>query len=122
MRTTIVAAGLCASLGGCTSTHETLAASCSEYIGEPISKRIAALGPPKAVYRINATQIGYVFESRETSLVGGEPFYTVNYMTGADKHHMPVRRVTTICKAHFIVSAPSDATPMTQRIIVDVVR
>jgi hypothetical protein len=116
-----VAAGLALGAAGCTPTiHETLAVSCSDYIGRPISERIAALGPPKAVYRINPTQIGYVFETRETTLVGGHPYYTVNYMVGVDKHHTPIYPVTTTCQGVFVVRAPSDATPISQRVIVDV--
>ncbi len=110
------------SLGGCVATtHETLAVSCSEYIGQPIAHRIAAFGPPKRVYRISPTQVGYIFESRETTYVGGYPYYTVNYLTGADKHHTPVRPVTTTCQGLFIANAPSDATPVSQRIVIDVV-
>jgi hypothetical protein len=103
------------------TTHETLAVSCSEYIGKPISARIAAFGPPKTVYRINETQVGYIFEAKETRYIGGEPFYTVNYMIGADKHHTPVRSVTTSCKGVFVVRAPSDTTPVSERIIIDIV-
>lgn len=107
---------------GCVPTyHETLALSCSEYIGKPISTRIAALGPPKAIYRINRTQIGYVFESRETVLVGGEPYYTVNYLVGSEKHYTPIRPLTTTCTGVFVVQAPTDSVPVSQRIIVDVV-
>jgi hypothetical protein len=42
-------------------------------------------------------------------------------MIGADKHRTPVRKVTTICSGVFVVSAPSDTTPVTERIVVDVV-
>lgn len=109
-------------LAGCVpATQQTLAVSCSEYIGKPIASRIAALGPPQRVYRINEAQMGYIFEARETRFVGGEPYYTVNYMIGADKHHTPVRPVTTTCKGVFVVRAPSDTTPVSQRIIVDVI-
>jgi hypothetical protein len=115
-------AGLALYAAGCTPTlHESLAVSCAEHVGRPISERIAALGPPKNVYRIDPTRIGYVFETTETVLVGGEPYYTVNYMIGADKHRTPIRKVTTICSGVFIVSAPSDATPVTERIVVDVI-
>ncbi len=110
-------------VGGCLpfTTQQTLAVACSEYIGKPVTSRIAALGPPQTVYRINESQVGYIFEARETSYVGGEPYYTVNYMIGADKHHTPVRRVTTTCKGVFVVRAPSDTMPVSQRIIVDVI-
>ena len=109
-------------VGGCVpTTHETLALSCADYIGKPISARIAAWGPPRTVYRINPTQVGYVFESRQTTFVGGEPYYTVNYMIGADKHHAPVRKVTTVCGGVFVVNAPSDAVPVSEQIVVDVV-
>jgi len=109
-------------VGGCVPvTHQALAVSCSEYIGKPITSRIAALGPPQTVYRIDASHMGYVFEAQETRYVGGVPYYTVNYMIGADKHHTPVRRVTTTCKGAFVVLAPSDTTPVSERIIVDVI-
>jgi hypothetical protein len=109
--------------GGCTpTTQETLAVSCSEYIGKPIASRIAALGPPRTVYRIDETRLGYVFEARETRYVGGMPYYTVNYMIGADKHRTPIQPVTTVCTGVFVVRAPSDATPPSQRIIVDVIQ
>lgn len=121
MRIHLVIAGLALANAGCAPTiHETLAVSCSEYIGRPISERIAALGPPKAVYRINPTQIGYVFEGRETALVGGETYYTVNYMVGVDRHRTPIYPVTTTCQGVFVVRAPTDALPISQRIIVDV--
>jgi hypothetical protein len=108
--------------GGCVPTiHETLAVSCSDYIGKPISTRIAALGPPKAVHRMSLTQVGYVFETRETTFVGGEPYYTVNYLVGADKHRRPIRPLTTTCTGVFVAHAPSDATPISQRVIVDVI-
>jgi hypothetical protein len=103
------------------TTHQTLVVSCSEYIGKPISSRIAVLGRPKTVYRINETQVGYIFEAKETRYVGGEPYYTVNYLIGADKHHMPVRRVTTACQGVFVVRAPSDTMPVSERIIIDVI-
>lgn len=117
-----IAAALAFGVSGCVATaQEPLAVSCSEYIGKPITRRIASLGPPKQVYRINPTQIGYVFESRETTYVGGYPYYTVNYLTGADKHYTPIRPVTTTCQGLFVTWASSDTVPVTQRIVVDVV-
>jgi hypothetical protein len=114
-------AGLALYAAGCTPTlHESLAVSCAEHVGRPISERIAALGPPKNVYRIDPTRIGYVFETTETVLVGGEPYYTVNYMVGVDRHRTAIRPVTTRCQGVFVVRAPSDATPVSQRIVVDV--
>jgi hypothetical protein len=108
--------------GGCVPTaHETLALSCSDYIGKPISARIAAWGPPRTIYRIDPIQVGYIFESRQTTFIGGEPYYTVNYLIGADKHRTPIRPVTTTCNGVFIVRAPSDATPISERIVVDVI-
>ncbi|WP_040639261.1 hypothetical protein [Microvirga lotononidis] len=108
--------------GGCVpAVQEPLALSCSDYIGKPISARIAAWGPPKTVYRISPTQVGYIFESRQSAYIGGEPYYTVNYLIGADKHHAPVRKVTTICSGVFIVNAPTDAVPVDERIVVNVV-
>ena len=94
--------------------------SCADYIGKPISSRIAAYGAPASVYRISATQVGYVFKTKATTFVGGEPFYTVNYLTGADKHHTPVRKITRVCHGVYVVHAPSDAVPVTERVIVDV--
>lgn len=98
--------------------HETVTVSCSEYIGRPISERIAALGPPHAVYRISPTQVGYVFETKETAFVGGHTYYTVNYMTGADRHRTPIHPLTRTCRG-FVVHAPS-AAPISERIIIDV--
>ena len=122
MRRSLAAITCFMGLSGCVPvTHETLAVSCSEYIGKPISSRIAAMGPPQTVYRINSLQVGYVFEAQETRYVGGVPYYTVNYMTGADKHRTPIRPVTTTCKGVFVVRAPSDATPVSERIIIDVI-
>jgi hypothetical protein len=109
-------------VGGCVpTTHETLAVSCSDYIGKPISARIAAWGPPRTVYRISPTQIGYIFESKQTAFIGGEPYYTVNYLIGADKHRTSIRKVTTVCSGVFVVNVPSDAMPVTERIVVDVI-
>jgi hypothetical protein len=109
-------------VGGCAPTpYETLALSCSDYIGKPISARITAWGPPRTMYRISPTQIGYAFESKETAFIGGEPYYTVNYLIGADKHRTPIRKVTTVCSGVFVVRAPTDATPVTERIVVDVI-
>ncbi|WP_139165461.1 hypothetical protein [Microvirga guangxiensis] len=120
MKRTIVAMGMALGAAGCVSTtHETVTVSCTDYIGRPISERIAALGPPQATYRINPTEIGYVFDTKETAFVGGHTYYTVNYMVGADKHRTPIRPVTTRCRG-FVVQAPSAATPVSQRIIVDV--
>jgi hypothetical protein len=122
LRKLSIALAIALGAGGCVPTvHETLAVSCSDYIGKPISARIAALGPPRTVYRIDDTRVGYVFESRETTFIGGEPYYTVNYMVGADKHRTPIRPVTTTCHGIFVARAPSDATPVSQRIVVDVI-
>lgn len=109
------------SVGGCTTaTYEPAEMSCSDYIGKPISSRIAAYGPPTSVYRINSTQVGYVFEAKTTTYVGGEPYYTVNYLTGADKHHTPVRKMTRVCHGIYVAHAPSDAMPVSERVIVAV--
>ncbi|WP_157934187.1 hypothetical protein [Microvirga ossetica] len=123
MRHLVMMFAIAAGAAGCTPTvHETLALSCSDYIGKPISTRIAVLGPPRNVYRIDPMQVGYVFESRETTFIGGEPYYTVNYLVGADKHRTPIRPVTTTCTGVvFVTRAPSNATPISQRIIVDVI-
>ncbi|MCG7394797.1 hypothetical protein MHY87_18010 [Microvirga sp. ACRRW] len=120
MKRLAAAVGVALSTAGCVSTsQETVTAACSEFIGRPISERIAALGPPRATYRISPTEIGYVYETKETVFVGGHPYYTVNYLVGADKHRTPIRPVTTKCRG-FVVSAPSAATPVSERIIVDV--
>lgn len=108
--------------GGCMpAAYEAPALACTEHIGKPISSRIAALGPPRRVYRIDATRVGYVFESREVRYVGGEPYYTVNYLTHVDKKRAPVRPVTTTCTGLFITHAPTDAMPASERIVVDIV-
>ncbi|WP_230529920.1 hypothetical protein [Microvirga roseola] len=101
-------------------TQQTVVATCSDYVGRPISERIAADGPPKAVHRISPTRLGYVFETSETRFVGGHPYYSVNYLVGVDVHRTPVYPVTTTCRGTFIVHAPSDAVPLSQRVIVDV--
>ncbi|MPR12484.1 hypothetical protein [Microvirga tunisiensis] len=122
MRTLFVTLAAAISIGGCApTTYETLALSCSDYIGKPISARIAAWGPPRTVYRISPTQIGYIFERRETTFIGGEPYYTVNYLIGADKHRTPIRKITTVCSGIFVVSAPTDAMPVSERIVADVI-
>ncbi|KFG66975.1 hypothetical protein JH26_27005 [Microvirga sp. BSC39] len=108
-------------VGGCTTaSYEAAEMSCSEYIGKPVSSRIAAYGPPTSVYRINPSQVGYVFKTKTTAYVGGEPFYTVNYLTGADKHHAPVRKITRVCQGTYVVHAPMDALPLSERVIVEV--
>ena len=106
---------------GCTTaTYETAEMSCSDYIGKPISSRIAAYGPPTSVYRINSSQVGYVFNTKTTTYLGGEPYYTVNYLTGADKHHTPVRKMTRVCHGVYVVHAPLDTMPASERVIVAV--
>ena len=121
MRSVLVLLATALSVGGCTTvTYEAAEMSCSDYIGKPISSRIAAYGPPTSVYRINSTEVGYVFETKTTAYVGGEPYYTVNYLTGADKHHTPARTITRICQGVYIVHAPSDTMPVSERTIVAV--
>lgn len=125
MRTILTLLALALGVGGCVppayeAAYEAVDMPCSDHIGKSIASRIAALGPPQNVYRINATQVGYVFKTKETAYVGGEPYYTVNYLTGADKHRTPVRKITRICHGVFVVQAPSDAIPVSERIIVDV--
>ena len=121
MRTTLTLLLIATGVGACMPpTFEAVEMSCSDYIGNPISSHIAAYGPPKSVYRINATQVGYVFKTKSTAYVGGEPFYTVNYLTGADEHHTPVRKIARVCQGTYVVLAPSDATPVSERIIVGV--
>ena len=121
MRLILALLAIALSVGGCTTASYVAAdMSCSEYIGKPISSRIAAYGPPTSVYRINTSQVGYVFETKTTSYVGGEPYYTVNYLTGADKHHMPIRQLTRVCHGVYVVHAPSDTIPLSERVIVAV--
>ena len=111
------------SVGGCTTaTYEAAEMSCSDYIGKPISSRIAAYGPPTSMYRVNASQVGYIFTTKTTIDVGGEPYYTVNYLTGADKHRMPVRRITRVCEGIYVVHAPTDSIPVSERVIVNVIK
>lgn len=118
MKRIVAVVGVALGAGGCVSTVEqTVSYSCSDFIGRPISERIAALGPPQAVYRITPTEVGYIFETKDTVHVGGETYYTVNYMIGADEHRMPIHAVTTRCRG-FVVRAPSFATPVSERIIV----
>ncbi|MXQ13969.1 hypothetical protein [Microvirga makkahensis] len=105
---------------GCVPTvHEAARVSCTDFIGRPISERIAALGPPQAIYRISPTEVGYVFETKETNFVGGHTYYTVNYLVGSDRRRTPIHPVTTKCRG-FVVRAPTSATPVSQRIILDV--
>ena len=49
---------------------------------------------------------GYVFKTKSTAYVGGEPYYTVNYLTGADKHHTPVRKIARVCHGTYVVHGP----------------
>jgi len=110
-------------VGGCTtSAYEAAEMSCADYIGKPIASRIAAYGPPTSVYRINTSQVGYVFKTKTTTYMGGEPYYTVNYLTGADRHYTPVRKLTRVCEGIYVVHAPTDAIPVSERVIVDVIR
>ena len=121
LRTTLALLLIAVGVGACVPpAYEAVEMSCSDYIGQPISKRIAALGPPQSVFRINATQVGYVFKTKTTAYVGGEPYYTVNYLTGADKHHTPVHKIARICEGVFVVQAAADTIPISERIIVDV--
>jgi len=107
--------------GGCVPEgQETVSFSCADFIGRPISEPIAALGPPQAIYRITPTELGYVFETKDTTFLGGETYYTVNYLTGADRHRAPIYSVTTKCRG-FVVRTPSPATPVSQGMIVDVI-
>ncbi|HZH12609.1 MAG TPA: hypothetical protein VEZ24_19830 [Microvirga sp.] len=118
MKRMIAVVSLALGVGGCVSTvEETVSFSCADFIGRPISERIAALGPPQSVYRITPTEVGYIFETKDTVLAGGGSYYTVNYMTGADRHRAPIHTVTTKCRG-FVVRAPSPATPVSERIII----
>jgi len=120
MKRIAVVAGVALGAAGCVPTvHETLTVSCADFIGRPISERIAAFGPPQAIYRISPTELGYVFETKETTFVGGHTYYTVNYLVGADRHRTPIHPVTTKCRG-FVVRAPSSDTPISRRVIVDV--
>ncbi|NIX76624.1 hypothetical protein [Microvirga terricola] len=75
--------------------------SCSEFIGRPISA-FTAYRPPSAIIKVNPTPYGYDFVSKETDYVGGEVYYTVNYMVGADAHVLPVYPAETVCRGSFI--------------------
>ncbi|MEZ0172047.1 hypothetical protein [Microvirga sp. TS319] len=120
MKRVIVVVGIALGAAGCVpAAYEATQLSCADFIGRPISERIAALGPPQATYRISPTEVGYVFETKETAFVGGYEYYTVNYLVGADRHHTPIYPVTTKCRG-FVVSAPSPATPVSERVIVNV--
>lgn len=117
----ILVAGLATSLGACAPILSgPVTVSCSEFIGRPISERVAAYGPPKSVIRLNPTQVGYNFVAEETSFAGGEVYYTVNYMVRADAHRLPIYPTTTVCSGTFVVRAPSDATALSHGVIVDV--
>ncbi|WP_157961413.1 hypothetical protein [Microvirga flavescens] len=108
-------------LSGCApTTYSNLAMACSEHVGKPISERIAALGPPAAIVRLSPTQVGYKFVSTATIYLGGDVYYTVNYMRGADANRTPIYPVTGTCRGMFVVNAPSDAMPLTKRIIIEV--
>lgn len=121
MRPILALVAIAFGVGGCTTpSYEAAEMSCSEYIGKPISSHIAAYGPPTSVYRINPGQVGYVFKTKTTAYVGGEPYYTVNYLTGADKHHTPVRKITRVCRGTYVAHAPSDTMPVSERIVVEV--
>ncbi|WP_134495997.1 hypothetical protein [Microvirga pakistanensis] len=120
MKKIAVTVGLALGAAGCVPTvHETMAVSCFDYIGRPISERIAAFGPPQAIYRISPTELGYVFETKDTTFVGGHTYYTVNYLTGSDRHRTPIHPVTTRCRG-FVVRTPSSTAPVSERVIVDV--
>lgn len=106
-------------LGGCAATN-SISMSCSEYIGKPISERIAALGPPTAVVRVGPTQVGYKFVSTATTYSGGELYYTVNYLSRVDENRAPIYPTTGTCYGTFTVTAASDAVPLSRRIIVEV--
>jgi len=114
-------AGLALLTAGCAYPPQgELVMACTDYIGQPISDRIAAYGPPQTVVRLSPTEVGYTFFTKTTTYSGGEVFYTTNYMVGVDTHRMPVYATTTTCRGTFITRAPSDAIPVEQRIIVDV--
>ncbi|MBF9233363.1 hypothetical protein [Microvirga alba] len=120
MKTWILVVGLAANLGACAPILSgPVAVSCTEFIGQPISERSAAYGPPQAVIKLSPTQVGYNFESKETTFAGGEVFYTVNYMVGSDEHRLPIYPTTTVCRGTFVVRAPSDVSLLNQGVIVD---
>ncbi|MGO4572908.1 hypothetical protein [Microvirga sp. 2TAF3] len=122
MKKLIAVAGLALQTAGCVLPPQgELAMTCTDFIGKPISDRIAAFGPPQTVVRLSPTRVGYTFVAKTTTLSGGAVYYTTNYLVRVDKHRTPVYAMTTTCRGTFIVRAPSDATPLDQRIIVDVV-
>jgi len=45
----------------------------------------------------------------------------VNYLVGSEKHHRPIRPVTTTCTGMFVTYVPSEAVPISERIVVDIV-
>lgn len=97
-----------------------LAMTCSDYIGRPISDRIAAYGAPQTVVRLSPTEVGYTFFTKTTTYSGGGAYYTVNYMVGSDAHRTPVYATTTTCRGTFVVRAPSDSVPIEERVIISV--
>ncbi|MBZ6076177.1 hypothetical protein [Microvirga puerhi] len=121
MRNLATVAGLTTLLAGCAyEPRGALAMACSDYIGRPISERIAAYGAPQTVVRLSPTEVGYTFVAKTTTYSGGDVYYTTNYMVGSDAHRTPVYATTTTCRGTFVTRAPSDAIPVEQRIIVDV--
>ncbi|MCB8820499.1 hypothetical protein [Microvirga rosea] len=116
-----VVAGLAMLAAGCAYQPQgEVVMACSDYIGRPISDRIAAYGAPKTVVRLSPAEVGYTFLTKTTTYSGGEVYYTTNYMVGSNAHRTPVYATTTTCQGTFVTRAPYDALPVEQRIIVDV--
>lgn len=105
----ILAVGLALGTASCAPFwFDPIAMSCSEFIGGPISA-FAAYGPPSATFKVNPTPYGYDFVSTETGYVGGEVYYTVNYMVGVDAHVLPLYPAKTVCRRAVVTGVPFDA-------------
>ena len=121
MKYWMLVAGLALCAAGCAPVPQgSVVMECSEYIGKPITKGIAAYGYPKSVTRLSPTEVGYVFKVKETTVVGGEVFYTPNYMVGVDVQRMPSYLATSTCTGIFVARAPYDGMPLRERIVIGV--
>lgn len=121
MKYPMLVAGLALCAAGCAPVPQgAVVMECSEYIGKPITRGIAAYGYPKTVVRLSPTEVGYVFKVKETAVVGGEVYYTPNYMVGVNVHRMPSYLATTTCRGTFVVRAPYDGMPLRERIVIEV--
>ena len=108
-------AGCGPSMQGSPSMQQSVAQARTKLIGKPISERIAALGRPESVTRVNPRQVAYTFAVSETTSRGGNVS-----AGGVSATRTPVNVSTTTCRGTFIVHAPRDDTPLRQRLIEDV--